>query len=87
MQRNLQPEIVKRSENGPFMKERDFERELIKHSAAFVEAHGLKFDPSFPVPADDDMADRLYRAGLDLFVELGAYNQTTERRIMFPCRG
>jgi methylamine--corrinoid protein Co-methyltransferase len=29
------------------------------------------------------MADRLYEAGLRLFLEMGVYNQTTERRILF----
>lgn len=83
MQSNLLPEIVKRSQNGPFMRESDFERALPRRTAELVRKYGLKFDPQVPVPSDDDMADRLYQAGLDLFVELGAYNQTTERRILF----
>ncbi len=29
------------------------------------------------------MADRLYQAGLELFIEMGVYNQSTERRILF----
>ena len=76
-------EIVKRSENGPYMKEPDFELTLVKRTAELVAEYGLAFGPQVPVPSDDDMADRLYQAGLDLFFELGAYNQTTERRILF----
>jgi methylamine--corrinoid protein Co-methyltransferase len=83
MQNNNLPEIVKRSEGGPFMKEADFERMLSKTTAELVKKHGLKFNPQTPVPWDDDMADRLYQAGLELFLELGAYNQTTERCIKF----
>ena len=83
MQKNLMPLIVKRSETGPYMKEADFERMLSKRTAELVKKHGLKFNPHVPVPSDDDMADRLYQAGLELFLEMGAYNQTTERRILF----
>ncbi|MFZ2097633.1 MAG: monomethylamine:corrinoid methyltransferase [Anaerolineales bacterium] len=83
MQCNLMPTIVKRSETGPFLKEPEFERALSKRTAELVKEYGLKFNPQIPVPSDDDMADRLYQAGLDLFVDLGAYNQTTERRILF----
>ena len=83
MQNNWLPEIVKRSENGPFMKEAEFEKALARRTAELVREHGLKFDRDVPVPADDGMADRLYQAGLDLFVEMGVYNQTTERRILF----
>ncbi|HSB67667.1 MAG TPA: monomethylamine:corrinoid methyltransferase [Anaerolineales bacterium] len=83
MQKNLLPLIVKRSEEGPYMKEADFERALSKRTAELVKQYGLKFNPQTPVPWDDNMADRLYQAGLDLFVDLGAYNQTTERRILF----
>ena len=83
MQSNLMPTIVKRSENGPFMKEPDFERALSKRTAELVKQYGLKFNPQKPVSSDDDMADRLYKAGVDLFVDLGAYNQSTERRILF----
>src|SRR4030042_3765808 len=83
MQYNLMPTVIKRSENGPFIKEADFERALSKRTAELVKQYGLKFNPQTPVPFDDDMADRLYQAGVDLFVELGVLNQTTERCILF----
>ena len=86
MQNNNLPEIVKRSEEGPFMKETDFEKILSKPTAELVKKHGLKFNPQTPVPWDDDMADRLYQAGLELFLEMGVYNQTTERCIQFTRR-
>jgi methylamine--corrinoid protein Co-methyltransferase len=77
------PEIVNRSENGPFMKEAAFDMALARKTTELVRKHGLKFDPKVLVPHDDDMADRLYQAGLDLFIEMGVYNQSTERRILF----
>jgi methylamine--corrinoid protein Co-methyltransferase len=83
MQTNRLPEIVNRSENGPFMKEAAFDMALARKTVELVKKHGIKFDPKVLVPSDDDMADRLYQAGLDLFVEMGVYNQSTERRILF----
>ena len=80
---NWLPQIVERSENGPYMRESDFDKALIKRVRALVREYDLKFDRQVVVPTDDDMADRLYQAGTDLFVELGAYNQSTERRILF----
>jgi methylamine--corrinoid protein Co-methyltransferase len=65
------------------MKEGDFERALSRRTAELVRQHGIKFDRQTPVPSDDEMADRLYQAGLDLFVDMGVYNQSTERRIFF----
>ena len=83
MQTNWLPEIVKRSESGPYMKEKDFEMALARRTAELVGEYGLKYDPQVLVPADDDMADRLYQAGLQLFLDMGVYNMSTERRIIF----
>jgi len=80
---NMLPTIVKRSENGPYSKESDFDMALARRTAELVKEFGLKFDPQLLVPDDDDLADRLYQAGLELFLEMGAYNQSTQRRILF----
>src|SRR4030067_1073879 len=87
MQTNGLPEIVNRSENGPYMREAAFDLALAHKTAQLVKKHALKFDPQVLVPPDDDMADRLYQAGLDLFIEMGVYNQSTERRILFTREG
>ena len=83
MQANRLPQVVSRSENGPFMKEAAFDMALARKTAELVKKHGIKFDRNVLVPGDDDMADRLYQAGLELFIEMGVYNQSTERRILF----
>jgi methylamine--corrinoid protein Co-methyltransferase len=77
------PGIVKRSENGPYSKESEFDMTLARRTAELVREYGLKFDPQVLVPADDGLSDRLYQAGFELFLEMGAYNQSTERRILF----
>jgi len=53
VQKNHLPIIVKRSENGPFMKEAEFEKVLSKCTAELVKKYGLKFNPQVPVPSDD----------------------------------
>jgi len=80
---NWQTEIVKRSEIGPYLPEAEFERALTRLVPELVRKHGIHYDPQVLIPSDDDMADRLYQAGMDLFLEMGAYNMSTERRILF----
>jgi methylamine---corrinoid protein Co-methyltransferase len=80
---NWLPEIVKRSEAGPYLKESDFDMSIAKRVPELVKKFGLIYDPKMLVPADDDMANRLYQAGMELFLEMGAYNMNTQRRILF----
>jgi methylamine--corrinoid protein Co-methyltransferase len=83
MHSSMLPTIVERSENGPFMKESDFDMALAMKTSELANKYNLVFDRQIVVPSDEDLADRVYQAGLDLFVEMGAYNQSTERRILF----
>ena len=83
MQSNWLPEIVNRSENGPYMKESEYDLTLAKAVMKLVGEYELKYDPTTLVPSDDDLTDRLYQASLDLLVEMGVYNQSTQRRILF----
>lgn len=80
---NYLPMVEQRSETGPYMKESDFDMAVAKQIADLVKRYGIKFDRKTVVPADDDLADRVYQAGLELVLALGIYNQSTERRIIF----
>lgn len=83
MRRNWLPEIVKRSERGPFITETDFDLKLAKLVAHLINKYELTYNPAVILPSDDSLADRLYQAGFELFLEMGAFNQSTERRIVF----
>ncbi len=83
MNSNWLVEIMKRAQSGPFIKEKDFELKLIKRIRKLVKEYDIKYDANNLVPADDDMSDRVYQAGLQLFVEFGAYCQSSERQILF----
>jgi methylamine--corrinoid protein Co-methyltransferase len=83
MRSNWLLEITKRAQSGPFMKESEFDLKLARRIKELVKEKGIKYDANVLVPADDDMADRVWEAGLQLFIEFGAYCQTTERCIRF----
>ncbi len=83
MYSNWLPEIVKRSEAGPYIKESEFDMKITKRIPELIKGYGLEYDPNVLVPSDDDLANRLYQAGMDLFLEMGVYNMSTQRRIMF----
>jgi methylamine--corrinoid protein Co-methyltransferase len=75
--------IVERSENGPYMRESEYDLSLARRIKGLVNEYGISYDPDTLVPSDDDLADRAYQAAIDLFCELGVYNQSTQRRILF----
>lgn len=83
MHSNWLPEIVKRSEKGPYIKETDFDKLIIKKVPELISKHQLSYDPEVLVPADDALARRLFQAGLELFLEVGVFNMSTQRRILF----
>jgi methylamine--corrinoid protein Co-methyltransferase len=83
MQSNWLPAIVSRSERGPYMKESEYDLTLAKTVIQLVDQYDLSFDPQILVPSDDELADRIFQAGLDLFLQMGVYNQSTQRRILF----
>jgi methylamine--corrinoid protein Co-methyltransferase len=76
-------DVYDRSDNGPFIREGDFDRKVGTTAAALVKKHGIRFDPEQVVPADDDLADRVYQAGREMFLELGVYCTDTSRLIRF----
>jgi len=77
-------EIIERALRGPICAERDFElRIFVPNLRKVIEKHKIKYDPNNPVPADDDLADRVWEAGIEFLVETGLYCVDTERRIMF----
>jgi len=76
--------VVERASTGPICSERDFDlRILVPGVRKVVKDYGILYDPASPVPADDDLADRVWAAGLDLLCETGVFCPDTERRILF----
>jgi hypothetical protein len=76
--------VVERAFTGPICTERDFDLGIfVPNMRRVIEKYGIKYDPQNPVPADDDLADRVWEAGIEFLIETGVYCLDTERRILF----
>src|SRR4030067_867008 len=78
-------EIFQRSRGGQYTKEVEFDLLLARRTQELVKEYNITFDPNNVCPADDGMADRVFQAGVQLFVEVGAYHLDTQRVIKFSC--
>jgi len=77
-------EVVSRALNGPICTERDFDLDIFVPNLRHVlNKYGIKYDPQTPVPADDDLADRVWQAAMEFLKATGMYCLDTERRIVF----
>jgi methylamine--corrinoid protein Co-methyltransferase len=77
-------EVVNRALDGPITSEKEFDLKLFVPTARrLAKKYDIKYDPETPVPADDDLADRLWQAGVEFFLTVGVYCPDTERRITF----
>jgi methylamine--corrinoid protein Co-methyltransferase len=76
-------DVYKRSERGPFIKEQEFDRQIGSVANRLVQKHGIRFDREQVIPSDDGLADRVYQAALELFLELGIYCRDSSRLIQF----
>ncbi len=75
-------EVLQRSETGPLLHEADFERKLVGPTIKrLVDQYGIRYSGKYYVNSDDDLADRVFQAGLDFASEVGVFNQSTSRRI------
>ena len=76
--------IVERAFTGPLCSERDFELEFfVPNLRSVLAKYSIKYDPQNPVPADDDLADRVWEAAIEFLCNTGVYCLDTERRILF----
>jgi methylamine--corrinoid protein Co-methyltransferase len=77
-------EAIERSSTGPVMLEEKFETELFPTVLAEVEAkYQVEWNHEDAVMIDPDMADAVFRAGLELLLEVGLYCKDTRRIVKF----
>jgi len=74
-------EILERAKKGPAMEEKEFDMSIFHRTQALQKKFGIKYDPETPLVIDGDLPDRIYQAGRELFLELGAYCPNTRRAI------
>jgi len=77
-------EVLDRACNtGAIMTSKDFDMKIFNVASRLVKEHDLKYDPKNPVPSDDSLADDAWKAGFELFSEVGAYCMNSGRVIKF----
>jgi methylamine--corrinoid protein Co-methyltransferase len=76
-------EVMGRSESGPYIREEEYDWRVGLTARKLVKKYGIRYDPEQVVPADDDLADRVYQASLELFLELGTFCRDTSRLVKF----
>ncbi len=77
-------EIIDRALEGPFTSENDFSLNIfVPKLREVINKYEIKFDPENPLSCDDDLADRVFKAGIELFADVGVYCVDTERIIKF----
>lgn len=76
-------EIMERANTGPFCEDDEFLFKIfMPKMKEVIEKYNIKYDPDTPVPADNDLADRVWQAAAEFFLEVGVLNVDTHRRIM-----
>ena len=77
-------EVLDRAMSGKYCPESDFEMSiLVPKVQEVVSKYNIRYDPETPVPWDDDLADRVFQAGFELYRDVGTYCPNTERIIQF----
>ncbi|HIQ03926.1 MAG TPA: monomethylamine:corrinoid methyltransferase [Desulfurococcales archaeon] len=76
-------DIVDKSEQGPYIEERDFDKLLICKVKELIREYEITYDPEEVIPSDNTLANDVWRAGYRLLLEVGGYNISTRRRIVF----
>ncbi len=77
-------EICRRAQTGSTMKAETFDLDVVFANARkLCEKYKIVYDPKNPVPSDDDLADRTFKAAVDFVVEVGIYCTDTSRPIKF----
>jgi len=74
-------EILLRTKEGPIIEEKQFDLSIFKRAQKLQEKYQIKYDPEKPLDIDGDLADRVYQAGVELFLDIGTYCTTTRRII------
>jgi methylamine--corrinoid protein Co-methyltransferase len=77
-------EILERARTGPFCEDEAFTMDrFMPKMREVIEKYAIKYDPATPIPGDDDLADAVWQAGLEFFLEVGVLNVDTHRVLTF----
>lgn len=74
-------EILLRTKEGPIIEEKQFDLSIFKKAQELQKKYGIKYNPEKPIDIEGDLADRVYQAGIEFFLNIGTYCTTTRRVI------
>jgi len=74
-------EILLRSKEGPLVEEKEFDMSLFRKTQELQKKYDLHYDPEKPLDLNGTLADRLFKAGVQLYLDQGTYCSTTHRVI------
>ena len=76
-------EMMERADQGPRVRESEFDKSIFPRLKELVEKYQIKYDRSQPIPNDDALADRLFAAGMEYAVEKGLWVLNTQKVVHF----
>jgi len=77
-------EVCDRAQRGPRLPVESFDLDSVYATLkGLIDKYDVRYDPTTPVPSDDALADKVFDAAADFFVECGAYFQDTQSVIRF----
>lgn len=74
-------DILSRSKEGPIIEEKQFDMSIFKKTQELQKKYRIRYDPDHPIDTVGDLADRVFQAGCELFIDIGTYCTTTRRAI------
>ena len=77
-------EVLRRAGKGPYCSEKEYNLKVFFSKVKeLVNKYEINFNPDIIVPSDDELADRIFQAGLELYTAVGTYCVDTKRIIKF----
>jgi methylamine--corrinoid protein Co-methyltransferase len=77
-------EVLDRACNtGPMTSVKEFDMKIFDVALRLTKEYDIRYDPEILVPSDDSLADDVWKAGVELFGEIGAYCMSSGRVIRF----
>jgi methylamine--corrinoid protein Co-methyltransferase len=74
-------EILQRCKEGPLVEEKEFDMSLFHKTQDLQKKYEIRYDPERPLDLDGATADRLFQAGVELYLSQGTYCSSTHRVI------
>ena len=74
-------DICERARSGPLIEEREFDKKLFLRATELVKDYDIQYNKEEILSTDNSLADDVWKAGVDLFLDNGIYCLDTERVI------